>query len=91
MDRHPVHGWVGEYDEQTLEHALNLKAELNERVELQVALGSQLAESERVKEAFERSQMELKAIRTSTSWRLTAPLRLGGTILRALQSFRREQ
>jgi hypothetical protein len=91
MDRHPVDGWVGEYDEQTLEQALRLKAELNEKVELQVVLGSQLAESERVKEALERSQMELKAIRASTSWRLTAPLRLGGTVLRALRSFRRDQ
>jgi hypothetical protein len=91
MDRHPVDGWVGEYDEQTLEHGLSLKAELNERVQLQIALGSQVAESERVKVALERSQMELKAMLASTSWRLTAPVRLGGTILRALQSFRREQ
>ena len=75
MDRHPVDGWVGEYDEQTLEHALSLKAELNERVQLQIALGSQTAESERVKVALERSQMELKAMRASTSWRLTAPVR----------------
>jgi Glycosyl transferase family 2/Alpha 1,4-glycosyltransferase conserved region/Glycosyltransferase sugar-binding region containing DXD motif len=91
MDRHPVDGWVGEYDEQTLEHALSLKAELHERVQLHIALGSQIAESERVKVALERSQMELKAMRASTSWRLTAPVRLGGTILRALRSFRREQ
>ena len=79
-------GWTGEYDEQTLEQVLALKSELNARAEeklaMQSALEPQIAENERLKAAHERqvaenarSQAQLKAMRASSSWRLTAPLR----------------
>ncbi|MGA7487991.1 MAG: glycosyltransferase family 2 protein [Xanthobacteraceae bacterium] len=88
-DRHPVNGWIAEYDEHSLEHGLSLKAELNAiaqelnaitqaKAQLQVAFGSQVAETERLQASFERSHLQLKAVLTSTSWRLTAPLRAGG-------------
>jgi hypothetical protein len=35
--------------------------------------------------------MQVKATLASTSWRLTAPVRAGGNLFRALQSFRRRQ
>ena len=58
-DRHAVDGWIGEYDEQTLDHALHLTAELNasaaERGRLQSALELRVTESERL-------QNELKAL-----------------------------
>jgi hypothetical protein len=69
---------VGEYDEQTLEHALGLKAELNA---LQAALELKTAENERL-------QAALNAMLTSTSWRLTAPLRAGGRRFPALRFLR---
>ena len=102
MDAHPVDGWIGEYDEQTLEHGLKLKAELNAHAEakvqlhlaserLQAALERSQAALERSQTALERSQVELKAIQASTSWRLTKPVRAGGTLLHALGFFRRAQ
>jgi hypothetical protein len=51
MDRYPVDGWTGEYDEHTLESALSVKAELNacaeEKRALQAALEHRAAESQR--------------------------------------------
>ena len=51
MDKHPVDGWIGEYDGGTLEGALGLKADLNASAEenrrLQDALELQAAEGER--------------------------------------------
>jgi Alpha 1,4-glycosyltransferase conserved region/Glycosyltransferase sugar-binding region containing DXD motif len=86
VDKYPVKGWTGEYDEHTLEQVLALKSELNARAEekiaMQSALEPQIAENERLKAAHERqvaenarSQAQLKAMQASTSWRLTAPLR----------------
>ena len=47
MDKHPVDGWTGEYDDSTLEGALNVKAEFNacadEKRGLQAALERQAA------------------------------------------------
>jgi O-antigen chain-terminating methyltransferase len=68
-DQHPVDGWIGEYDEQMLEHGLNVKAELNasveEKAQLRLALGSQVAESERLQAELsaqvERPQADLNA------------------------------
>lgn len=81
MDRHPVDGWSGEYDEQTLEHGLSLKAELNANAEAktQLQLESERLQAELNAQAQEKValQMQLKAIEASTSWRLTAPLRAG--------------
>jgi hypothetical protein len=75
-DKHPVDGWVGEYDEQTLEHGLRLKTELHasaeenaeEKSKLQAALELQIAETELLK-------TELTA-RTEQSTRLHAALEL---------------
>jgi Alpha 1,4-glycosyltransferase conserved region/Glycosyltransferase sugar-binding region containing DXD motif len=33
VDKHPINGWAGEYDERTLDYILNLKGELNARAE----------------------------------------------------------
>jgi hypothetical protein len=80
VDKHPVDGWAGEYDEQTLEHALGLKAELNELAQqLRAEIGMHGEESARL-------QGELEAMQASTSWRLTAPLRAGRRHLRALRA-----
>jgi hypothetical protein len=104
-----VDGWIGEYDERTLEQALDLKAELNahaeENIRMQSVLELQIAENERLKEARERqiaenerlkeaherqmaqnarSQLQLEAMRASSSWRLTAPLRAASQALAAL-------
>jgi hypothetical protein len=50
-DKHPVDGWIGEYDGHTLECALSIKAELNacaeEKRAVQAALEHQAAESQR--------------------------------------------
>ena len=47
MDKHPVDGWTGEYDDSTLEGALNVKAEFNacadEKRGLQAALEREAA------------------------------------------------
>jgi hypothetical protein len=95
IDKYPVDGWIGEYDERTLEQALDLKAELNahaeENIRMQSVLELQIAENERLKEAHERlmaqnarSQLQLEAMRASSSWRLTAPLRAASQALAAL-------
>ena len=51
--KHPVDGWIGEYDEQTLDYSATLKAELNasvqERTRLQIMLEQQVAEIGRLK------------------------------------------
>jgi hypothetical protein len=100
-DRHPVNGWVGEHDAQSLDRALELKTQLNasteEKAQLQLAserlqaeLSRQAQEKIALQAALERSQMQVKATLASTSWRLTAPVRAGGNFFRALQSFRRQ-
>ena len=69
MDKHPVDGWVGEYDGGTLEGALGLKADLNASAEenrrLQDALELQAAEGERARAQLEelaaRQLAEVKA------------------------------
>jgi hypothetical protein len=82
-DRHPVDGWVGEYDAQSLDRALELKEQLNtsteEKAQLQLASERLQAELSGLQAALERSQMQVKATLASTSWRLTAPLRAAAT------------
>ena len=93
MDKHPVDGWTGEYDDATLEGALNVKAEFNacadEKRGLQAALERQAAvAAEQLGEAVaanERQRTEIEAILASTSWGLTAPLRAGSRYLSALR------
>jgi hypothetical protein len=91
IDRYPVDGWTGEYDEKTLEQVLGLKAELNaraeEKIRMQSALDLQIAENERLRgrQMAEnvRSQAQLEAVLASSSWRLTAPLRAASQALAA--------
>jgi hypothetical protein len=85
IDRHPVDGWLGEYEAQSLDRALELKTRL------QAELSRQAQEKIALQAALERSQMQMKDTLASTSWRLTAPLRAGGNLFRALRSFRRRQ
>lgn len=79
MDRYPVDGWTGEYDEQTLEGALSLKAQLNACAEENRRLLNACAEEScRLQAALEgqaADRTQLDGILTSTSWRLTAPMR----------------
>jgi Glycosyl transferase family 2 len=101
-NRHPVGGWVSEYDAQSLDRALELTRQLNasteEKAQLQLAserlqaeLSRQAQEKIALQAALERSQMQVKATLASTSWRLTAPVRAGRNPFRALQSLRRRQ
>ena len=93
MDKHPVDGWTGEYDDATLEGALNVKAEFNacadQKRGLQAALERQAAvAAEQLGQAVaanERQRTEIEAILASTSWGLTAPLRAGSRYLSALR------
>jgi hypothetical protein len=79
-DKHPVDGWTGEYDERTLEATLavadRLAASADERRRLEATLHQQVAERERL-------HAQLEAMRASTSWRVTAPLRALGHRLAA--------
>jgi Alpha 1,4-glycosyltransferase conserved region len=101
-DKHPVDGWVGEYDEQTLESAVEMKAELDASVEqkarLQTALEFQIAEGQRLQQQLadaaamnEQYRTQLGALWESASWRLTAPLRVGGRHLSALRRLGRHR
>ena len=76
-DKHPVDGWTGEYDEQTLEKILNFQA----------AMQVHAAEMEMHIAENERLRAQLAAIQSSTIWRLTAPLRIAGRALSALRTF----
>jgi hypothetical protein len=87
-DRHPVDGWTGEYDERSLEHDLNLTARLNSYIEEKIRLQAEASALELENEARQR---QLQAIMASTSWRLTAPLRVGGTLFPGLRSFGRRR
>jgi hypothetical protein len=73
-DKHAVVGWVGEYDERTLEQVVNLKAELHSH-----------------NDERNRLQANLEAMRTSASWRLTAPLRAGIRRAASFEFFRRRR
>ena len=120
-DKHPVEGWIGEYDERTLEHGLDLTSQLQasaaEKAQLQVALelaaehkrerererecererftaelNAQIDEKNELQAALElrareneQSQTQIEAMLSSTSWRLTAPLRAGGQRFPALR------
>jgi Glycosyl transferase family 2/Alpha 1,4-glycosyltransferase conserved region len=92
MDKYPVDGWTGEYDDNTLEGTLSVKAELNASAEenrgLQAALVRQAADAAKqlaeVASKNEQQRIQLDAIWASTSWRLTAPLRASSRCLSAL-------
>ena len=70
---------------------VQLNASAEEKAQLQLALSRHAQEKIALQAALERSQMQVKATLASTSWRLTAPVRAGGNLFRALQSFRRRQ
>ena len=121
VEQHPVDGWRGEYDEETLEHALLMQTELRTRAEenrrLTAELGTSVAERVRLitnlatgaeemgrlnaklhaelrelvrkNELLEREldvsaaenerrRAETETILNSTSWKLTAPVRIIG-------------
>src|SRR5262245_5748371 len=94
-DRHPVDGWVGEYDAQSLERTLELKVQLNASAEEK---GPTAARVEQTGAGENRTAGGPRALADAGQGyaglhelRLTAPLRAGGNIFRALQSFRRRQ
>ena len=99
IDKHPVDGWIGEYDSHTLECALKVKAELNacaeEKRAVQAALEGQaavaageLAEAEAVNEL---QRIHFDNLLASTSWRMTAPIRAGSRCLSALRQLGRRR
>ena len=90
-DKHPVDGWTGEYDEQTLERILNSQATMHVHVEENERLRAQLAAIQLHVEENERLRAQLAAIQSSTVWRLTAPLRTGGRAFSALRTFGRRR
>ncbi|MDO8389822.1 MAG: hypothetical protein Q7V57_04980 [Actinomycetota bacterium] len=78
-DRHPVEGWLGEYDEHRLERDMSLTAEVHsltadvaslerDRTQLLSAQSALSAERDAVKR-------QLDEVTGSISWRLTRPLR----------------
>jgi hypothetical protein len=91
IDRHPVDGWTGEYDAETLEAALRLDTEPRIRLSAELAAGIEnLArerdvhaamskhrriESEQRRIESEQRRVEAELLRNSTSWKLTAPVR----------------
>jgi glycosyl transferase family 2/alpha 1,4-glycosyltransferase len=90
-DRHPVDGWTGEYDELSLEHDLDLTARLHAYAEEKVRLQAAVSALELQVRENEGCRRQLEAIMASTSWRLTAPLRIGGTLFPWLRSFGRRR
>src|SRR5262249_49688851 len=104
MDKHPVGGWRGEHDERTLEHAFNLKADINAlrsqlelqraeterlRAEFRAAFNAQAEENGQLQAALEGSRAQVQAMRISASWRFTQPLRAARRSFGALRPFGR--
>ena len=94
-DKHPVDGWTGEYDEQTLEQIVSMRVaiegHLAENGRLRAELNAKAREAARLQASLDRSQGRLEAMLASTSWRLTAPLRAGRRGLFTLRVFRKGQ
>ena len=90
-DKHPVDGWIGEYDGHTLECALSVKAELNacaeEKRAVQAALehrprrrrsaAARPRSLRRPKPPNNLQRIQFDDILASTSWRMTAPICAG--------------
>jgi hypothetical protein len=80
FDRHPVDGWTGEYQRDDLEkprQIRDLEATVRTRTEERDRLDRERASLTTHAQALER---ELAALRNSTSWRLTQPLRWLGKV-----------
>ena len=101
-----VEGWRGEHDERTLEHAFNLKADINAlrsqlelqraeterlRAEFRAAFNAQAEEKGQLHAALEGSRAQVQAMRISASWRFTEPLRAARRSFGALRPFGRRQ
>jgi hypothetical protein len=75
-DEHPVDGWIGEYDESTLEHGVNLKAELDAYAE----------EKSQLRTAYAEEKSQLQAAYAEEKSQLQAALQLqiaGAELLKA--------
>lgn len=88
-DRHPVEGWLGEYDEHRLEHDVERAAE-----EQSVAEGfrtlrreqSQLTHDlHRARAELDATMRRLDEVTGSISWRITRPLRRAAALQRRLR------
>jgi hypothetical protein len=76
FEQHGVNGWRGEYDPETLEHALLMQAALHAREE----------ENRRLAAELDQRRAQTVAMLNSTSWLLTRPLRAVGGRLGPLRS-----
>jgi mannosyltransferase OCH1-like enzyme len=73
------------------EHKERADAHADVRIDFEAAPQSQQIEAERLRFEAERQRQELRAIKFSTSWRITKPLRQIGQFARAIVSRSRRQ
>jgi Glycosyl transferase family 2/Alpha 1,4-glycosyltransferase conserved region len=83
-DEHPVDGWIGEYDESTLEHGVNLKAELDACAEEKSQLRTAYAEEKSQLQAAyaeEKSQLQAAYAEEKSQLQAAAQLQIAGAEL----------
>jgi hypothetical protein len=68
FDRHPLDGWTGEYERDDLEKPRQIR-------DLEATVRTLTTHAEALAAERERLDCEIAALRNSTSWRLTRPLR----------------
>ena len=81
FDRHPVDGWTGQYEQSDFEKPRQMR-------DLENAVRSLTEERDRLTALAadrDRLQHDLTALRNSTSWRVTLPLRRLGKVVRTVQ------
>jgi hypothetical protein len=97
IDQYPAGGWMGEYDEITLDYEIALQAEykavMRENGDINTRLQQAMRDADASKDAMQRLQLELSHSReqvlslyNSSSWRLMAPLRAAYRLLGRLKT-----